>query len=233
MKQRVRETINCQFNLTNMAFPGLDVKWGGLVKKHTTISPVTFLKGRWVQNWHWNLTQNEKFEPNMKKKVQFDHQAAIIQIAASLNLTCCFLYKIHISRYLGIGDFFRTHSWANCNLWGWHWLLLTINTDFVFMFKGNLYDRTHGSEHGAHLEYTHVSNVLFVFHVLFTCENYMKSRCRSNLYYIQQDIRICLFFKICSCVHSRSLHAFNDTTHGVGMKWLQWKHSCFACFKHF
>ena len=41
------------------------------------------------------------------------------------------------------------------------------------------------------------------------------------------------FFKICSCVHSRSLHAFNDTTHGVGMKWLQWKHSCFACFKHF
>ena len=51
---------------------------------------------------------------------------------------------------------------------------------------------------------------------------------------VQQHICICLFiFKIFECVHSRSLHAFNDTTHGIGMKWLQLKHSCFACFKHF
>ena len=71
-----------------MAFPGLDVKWGGLVKKHTTISPVTFLKGRWVQNWHWNLTQNEKFEPKYEEE-------SPIRSSGSNYSNCCQL-KSHL-----------------------------------------------------------------------------------------------------------------------------------------
>ena len=93
-----------------MAFPGLDVKWGGLVKKHTTISPVTFLKSRWVQNWHWNSTQNENLSPIRRRKSNSIIRQQLLKSLSSCIFharnVCCFLCKIHISRYLRIGDFF-------------------------------------------------------------------------------------------------------------------------------